>query len=141
MTPTQVLPHLLKLNLTNLKEAPKNPNTSSPYYHSNAKCEYHSDSVGHDTNNCWALKNKIQDLIDSKEVEFDAPEKPNVISALMPKHGHNVHAIVEDLHVTAVDELITPLPMIKINLLKPGFSRNVKKIITSVQPCNLTAHY
>ena len=38
MTPAQVLPHLLKLNLTNLKEAPNNPNTSSPYYHSNAKC-------------------------------------------------------------------------------------------------------
>ena len=41
MTPAQVLPHLLKLKLTNLKEAPKNPNTSSPYYHSNAKCAYH----------------------------------------------------------------------------------------------------
>ena len=69
-----------------LKEAPKNPNTSSPYYQSNAKCAYHSDSAGHVTNNCWALKNKIQDLIDAKEVEFDALEKPNVISAPMPKH-------------------------------------------------------
>ena len=84
MTPAQVLPHLLKLNLSSLKEAPKNPNTASPYYHSNAKCAYHSESPGHNTNNYWALKNKIQDLIDAKEVEFDAPEKPNVISAPMP---------------------------------------------------------
>ena len=30
MTPAQVLPHLLKLNLASLREAPKNPN-SSPY--------------------------------------------------------------------------------------------------------------
>ena len=59
MTPTQVLPHILKLNLASLKEAPKNPNTASPYYHSNAKCAYHSESPGHDTNNCWSLKNKI----------------------------------------------------------------------------------
>ena len=118
MTPAQVLPHLLKLNLASLKEAPKNPNTSSPYYHSNAKCAYHSDSLGHDTNNCWALKNKIQDLIDAKEVEFDAPEKPNVISASMPKHGHNAHAIEEDIFVATVDDLITPLPIIKLNLLK-----------------------
>ena len=95
MTPTQVLPHLLKLNLTNLKEMPKNVNTTSPSYNPNAKCAYHSDSAGHDTNNCWALKNKIQDLIDAKEVEFDAPEKPNVISAPMPKHGHNTNAIEE----------------------------------------------
>ena len=57
MTPTQVLPHLLKLNLTTLREAPKNPNTTSPFYHANAKCAYHSDSVGHDTNNCWAIRN------------------------------------------------------------------------------------
>ena len=69
MTPAQALPHLLKLNLASLKEAPKNPNTSSPYYHSNAKCAYHSDSLGHDTNNCWPLKNKIQEpLVDAKEV-------------------------------------------------------------------------
>ena len=87
MTPAQVLPHLLKLNLAGLKEAPKNPNTTSPYYHANAKCAYHSDSAGHDTNNCWALKNKIQDLINTKEVEFDAPKKPNVISSPIPKHG------------------------------------------------------
>ena len=76
MTPAQVLPHLLKLNLSSLKEAPKNPNTTSPFYHSNTKCAYHSGSIGHDTNNCWALKNKIQDLIDAKEVEFDTPENP-----------------------------------------------------------------
>ena len=71
--------------------------------------------MGHDTNNCWALKNKIQDLIDAKEVEFDAPEKPNVISTPMPKHGHNVHAIVKDLHVTDVANLLNLLPVIKVN--------------------------
>ena len=63
----------------------------------------------------------------TKEVEFDAPEKPNVISAPMPKHGHNVHAIVEDLHVTTVDELMTLLPMIKMNLLKAGIFQGCEK--------------
>ena len=52
MTPAQVLPHLLKLNLATLKEAPKNPNTASLHYHSNARYAYHSESPGHDTNNC-----------------------------------------------------------------------------------------
>ena len=46
MTPAQVLPHLLKLNLAMLKEAPKNPNTASPHYHPNARCAYHSESQG-----------------------------------------------------------------------------------------------
>ena len=106
MTPAQVLPHLLKLNLAMLKEAPKDPNTASPHYHPNARCAYHLESPGHDTNNCWALKNNIQDLIDAKEVEFEAPEKPNVISAPMPRHGHNANAIEEDLFVATVDKLL-----------------------------------
>ena len=120
MTPAQVLPHILKLNLAMLKEAPKNPNTSSPHYHPKARCAYHSETPGHDTNNCWALKNKIQDLIDAKEVEFEAPKKPNVISALMHRHGHNDSAVEEDLFVSAMDELLTPLLTIKLNLLKAG---------------------
>ena len=32
MTLSQVLPHLLKSNLVTLREAPKNPNTTSPHY-------------------------------------------------------------------------------------------------------------
>ena len=68
MTLSQVLPHLLRSNLVTLKEAPKNPNTTSPHYHPNARCAYHSESPGHDTNNCWALKNKVQDLLEAKEI-------------------------------------------------------------------------
>ena len=95
MTLSQVLPHLLRSNLVTLKEAPKNPNTTSPHYYPNVRCAYHSESPGHDTNNCWALKKKIQDLIEAKEIEFYAPEKPDVISTPMPKHGHNTNAIEE----------------------------------------------
>ena len=53
MTLSQVLPHLLRSNLVTLKESPKNPNTTSPHYHPNARCAYHSESPDHDTNNCW----------------------------------------------------------------------------------------
>ena len=38
----------------------------------------------------------------------------------MPKHGHNAHAVEEDLFVATIDDLITPLPIIKLNLLKDG---------------------
>ena len=59
MTLSQILPQFLKTNLVIPREAPKNPNTTSPLYNPNARCAYHSDSPGHDTNNCWALKNKV----------------------------------------------------------------------------------
>ena len=77
--------------MVTLREAPKNLNTISPLYNPNARCAYHSNGPGHDTNNCWALKNKVQDLIEAKEIEFDTPKKPNIITSPMPKHGHGVN--------------------------------------------------
>ena len=116
MTISQVL----KTNLTTLKEAPKNPNTASPRYNPNARCAYHSESPGHDTNDCWALKNKVQDLINAKEIEFDLPELPNVITTPMPRHGQGINAINDDRFVSFVNDLITPLLTIKQNLLQAG---------------------
>ena len=120
MTFSHVLPQFLMSNMVTLREAPKNPNTTSPYYKSNAHCAYHSESPGHDTNDCQALKNKVKDLIDVKEIEFDPPETPNVITAPIPKHGRGVNAVEEDVFVTSKEELVTPLMTIKWNLLKAG---------------------
>ena len=92
MTLSQILPQLLKTNLVILK----NPNTTSLLYNLNARCAFHFDSPGHDTNDCWVLKNKVQDLIDAKEIEFEAPGKPNVITTPMPKHDAGVNAIGDD---------------------------------------------
>ena len=86
MPMSQALQHLLKMNLVMLREPHPAPDTSSPNFNPNARCAFHSNCPGHDTNNCWALKHQIQDLIDAKEVEFDPPETPNVITAPMPKH-------------------------------------------------------
>ena len=59
----------------------------------------------------------MQDLLEAKEIEFEAPEKPNVITAPMSKHGHGVNAIDDDLFVTSVEEISTPLRTVKKNLL------------------------
>ena len=48
----QDLQHMLKMNLVTLKDPPRNPNTSVPSYNPNARCVYHSNSPGHDTNSC-----------------------------------------------------------------------------------------
>ena len=66
----QALQRLLRLNLITLRAHPRNPNTASPIYDPNKRCAYHSACPGHDTNECWALKNKIQDLIDEGALEF-----------------------------------------------------------------------
>ena len=74
MSLAQALQHMLKKELITLKAPHSNPKTSSPNYNPDARCAYHCGSPGHDTNNCWALKNKVQDMIDAKEIEFDPPE-------------------------------------------------------------------
>ena len=71
---SQALQHLLRMNLIALIGPHPNPKTSYPNYNPNATCAYHSESLGHDTNDCWALKYKIQNLIDAKEIEFGPPE-------------------------------------------------------------------
>ena len=103
MTLSHILPQLLKTNLVTLREPPKNSNTMSPRYNPNARCAFHSDSPGHNIDDCWSLKSKIQDLIDAKEIEFEAPERPNVVTAPMPKNG--VNSIDEHSFVVLVNEI------------------------------------
>src|SRR4051812_31511733 len=86
ITFAEALQQLLKAGLITLKDPPQKPNTLSHQYNPNARCAYHSDSIGHDTNDCWPLKNKIQDMIDAGEIEFDPP-------ATMPNHNKFVNTM------------------------------------------------
>src|ERR1043165_5519034 len=112
---------MLKAELITLRDPPQNINTSSPRYNPNAKCAYHSNSPGHDTDNCWDLKNKIQDMIEVKQIEFDPPaETPNVINTPMPNHGKSSNAIDEGSYVYDVTNLTIPLMTVKKDLLQAG---------------------
>ena len=59
-------------------------------------------------------------MIDNKEIEFDPPETPNVITAPMPKHDKGISVIDDVLYVSIVSELVTPLSIIKKKLLQTG---------------------
>ncbi|KAI5437577.1 hypothetical protein KIW84_023625 [Lathyrus oleraceus] len=139
MTLAQALQGMLKANLITLRDPPANPNTTSPRYNPNARCAYHSDSPGHDTNDCWLLKNKIQDMIDAGEIEFDPPETPNVITAPMPNHDKTVNAVDDNSHTTNIADLASPLLIIKKNLLQaglfPGCAENCDLCILRPNDC------
>src|SRR3954464_7843757 len=74
MSLAQALQHPLKIELITLRDPPKNANTSTHGYKLNARCAYHSNIPGHYTNNCWTLRNKIQDQINYREIKFNSPE-------------------------------------------------------------------
>ena len=118
MSLSQALQHMLKAKLITLRDPPQHVNTSSPKYNPDARCAYHYNSSGHDSNNCWVLKNKIQGMIEAREIEFDHPvETLNVINAPMPDHGKSANAIDNDSYVFDVNELTILLMTVKKDLL------------------------
>ncbi|KAI5445420.1 hypothetical protein KIW84_013598 [Lathyrus oleraceus] len=122
--------------------APLRPDQRPASYDENAKCEFHSGAPGHNIENCKAFKHTVQDLVDSKAINF-APS-PNVNANPMPAHGQRgVNAISAENRVGLfdVDQLKTPLAEVKRQLLKngvyPGCGHVCAECTVSVNGCEL----
>ncbi|PKI65874.1 hypothetical protein CRG98_013732, partial [Punica granatum] len=50
------------------------------------RCEYHQGTPGHTTDNCWKLRERIQQMIDDKQLTFNAVKPPNVQSNPLTDH-------------------------------------------------------
>lgn len=96
MSYSQVLQHLLQLKLVNLRDIPPPPERLHAGYNPNTRCEFHSGDIGHDMENCWALKYKVQELLDSKAIQFTPDNGPNVIQNPMLAHVGATVNVVED---------------------------------------------
>ncbi|PKI59984.1 hypothetical protein CRG98_019616 [Punica granatum] len=51
------------------------------------QCEYHRGALGHTLDTCWRLRERIQEMIDAKELVFNAVRSPNVQANPLPDHG------------------------------------------------------
>src|SRR3954468_19763662 len=78
---SQVLQQLLNQNLITLLPPYSIPPNPTPRYKYNARCGYHSNSLGHDTEDCGPLKHRIQDLIGDDIIKFNSLEKPHMANA------------------------------------------------------------
>lgn len=103
---------------------PPPPERLAASYDVNARCEYHSGGVGHNTERCFSLKNKVQDLIDFKAIQFTPNNTPNVTQNPMPLHakpGVNAIERAENSDIVKdVNSVIIPLTSVKIYLVKNG---------------------
>ncbi|KAF1872307.1 hypothetical protein Lal_00003775 [Lupinus albus] len=103
--------------------AGQTPNTTAPWYDPNANCDYHSGIIGHSTETCRALKHRVQDLIDSKWLEFK-DTVPTITSNPLPNHGSqgiNVLEQDDDMAVVEkVEDMKTPLKVIFKVLCQQG---------------------
>ncbi|XP_058722923.1 uncharacterized protein LOC131594738 [Vicia villosa] len=121
MTYAQVLQHLLKIEKITLRDAPNAPDTQSPNYNANARCAFHSGAAGHDTERCIALKNKVQDLLDQKVIQFT--QTPNIVNNLIPTHGDSGVNAIENEGMSVVSDvgrLTLPLLSAKQYLIDNG---------------------
>ncbi|KAF1894512.1 hypothetical protein Lal_00035336 [Lupinus albus] len=103
--------------------AGQTPNTTAPWYDPNANCDYHSGIIGHSTETCRALKHRIQDLIDSKWLEFK-DTVPTITGNPLPNHGNQGINVLEQDDNMAVEEkaedMKTPLKVIFKVLCQQG---------------------
>nr|XP_009605661.1 uncharacterized protein LOC104100186 [Nicotiana tomentosiformis] len=68
-----------------------NPNSKG--FDSNARCEYHSNTQGHNTENYWTLNKAIKNLIEAKAtVVTNNEDTPNIINHPLLDH-YNTHFI------------------------------------------------
>ena len=74
------------------------PRGVSAGYDPQAICANHSGSLGHSTINCWALKHKIQDMIDIEDIVLRRKDEsgPNVSKNSLPEYKETVGIIATD---------------------------------------------
>lgn len=127
-----------------LRELGPTPAVLPPGYDVNARCEVHLGAPNHSIENYKALKYKVQDLIDSKEITF-ACNGLNVNNNPMPPHKKSIVNMVEMYNgrrlLTFVDELKTPLIEIKNILMKnnafPVGSTTCEDCLINPQQCKI----
>ncbi|PKI41143.1 hypothetical protein CRG98_038466 [Punica granatum] len=67
-------------------EAP-GPNFDPAVQNQNLYCEFHRGALGHTLDDCWALRNRIQEMIDTRQISFNEVKPPNVRANPLPDHG------------------------------------------------------
>ncbi|GKV02505.1 hypothetical protein SLEP1_g14938 [Rubroshorea leprosula] len=95
---TEVFQQLVAAGLvTPVPMVPLNPPFPT-WYNPQARCEYHSGGVGHDLENCLALKHRIQDLIDAEELQIASEPKVvglNIAKNPLPTHDSSTVNMIE----------------------------------------------
>ncbi|OWM76993.1 hypothetical protein CDL15_Pgr011718 [Punica granatum] len=72
------------------------------------RCEFHMGAPGHTLDNCWRLREKIQELIDAKAISFNAVRPPNVQANPLPNHASGSGPTINIISVCKED----PVPFI-----------------------------
>ncbi|XP_050889350.1 uncharacterized protein LOC127094573 [Lathyrus oleraceus] len=120
----ELVPYLIHLGAIVPRELPA---ASLPFHHNhnpNASCAFHAGYIGHSIEDYWALKKRIQELIDQEILSF-SEENPNVKTNPLPNHGGSaVNVVVEEEtteSILKVDDVKTLMSFVLKRLEQFGF--------------------
>ncbi|XP_031387252.1 uncharacterized protein LOC116200557 [Punica granatum] len=84
-----------------------NPDFDPTIQDQSRRCEYHQGAPGHTIDDCWKLREKIQAMIDGKQLTFNAVKPPNVQANPFPDHGSSSGPSINMISVCAIGEYET----------------------------------
>ncbi|XP_039173893.1 uncharacterized protein LOC120296239 [Eucalyptus grandis] len=92
---SKLLPILFEKRLV-AKEVPRDNPPRFPGFDITKTYEYHMGERGHDVDNCYTLKLKVQNLLDKGKLTFKEAT-PNVQQNPLPDHTEGVNVILEEM--------------------------------------------
>ncbi|KAI5409556.1 hypothetical protein KIW84_055107 [Lathyrus oleraceus] len=92
MTYAELYPSLIERKLITLRDPPAIPTNPQWWYKPELHRVYHSGAPGHDVENCYPLKTKVQDLVRCDILRFE-DVGPNVKKNPLPEHGKSVNMV------------------------------------------------
>ncbi|XP_069145633.1 uncharacterized protein [Solanum lycopersicum] len=117
---------------------PKPVDVNSKFYRPDQRCAYHSNSVGHDTEDCINLKHKIQDLIDQEVVSLQ-PAAPSVNTNPLPNHGGGNINMIETEEDEREAKRITPVVQEDLERAVASLSVKEKREFVILRPAKAVA--
>ncbi|KAI5436686.1 hypothetical protein KIW84_022989 [Lathyrus oleraceus] len=88
----ELYPSLIERKLITPRDPPAIPVNPQWWYKPDLHCVYHSGAPGHDVENCFQLKTKVQDLMRCGILSFE-DSGPNVKKNPLPEHGKSVNMV------------------------------------------------
>ncbi|KAI5407824.1 hypothetical protein KIW84_053890 [Lathyrus oleraceus] len=92
MSYAELYPSLIERKLITPRDPPAIPANPQWWYKPDMHCVYHSGAPGHDVENCFPLKTKVQDLMRCGILSFE-DSGPNVKKNPLPEHGKSVNMV------------------------------------------------
>ena len=115
---------------------PNSVDTSSKFHRADQWCDYHSNSVGHDTEDCVNLKHKIPDLMDEEVISLQIAI-PNVHTNLLLNHGGVNINMIETDNDWCVTKVITLVVHEELEKVVASLSVKEKKEFVILTPAKL----